>query len=70
MADESKKINYSEQKKKLEQITEFFEKGDFQLEQALDKFKQGLEIAKKLEKRLKEVENEVKEIKIDFEKEK
>ena len=47
----------------LEKIVTEFERQDLDLEEALPKFERGLELAKKLRERLKQVENKVTEIK-------
>lgn len=51
----------------LEAITQEFEGGEIDLEQGVPKFKRGLELAKLLKKRLSQIENELKEVKADFE---
>lgn len=51
----------------LEAITKKFESGEIDLEQGIPKFKRGLELAKLLKKRLSQIENELKEVKADFE---
>ncbi len=60
--DSSLKKDFAE----LEKLTEEFEAGDIDLEQGIPKFKRGLELARKLKKRLGEIENEIKEIKDEF----
>lgn len=50
----------------LERIVDEFEEGKIDLEKSLDKFKEGLEIAKFLKKRLARIENEIEEIKKDY----
>lgn len=50
----------------LEKITDEFEKSDVDLEEGIPKFKRGLELARKLKKRLSEIENEIEEIKTEF----
>lgn len=52
--------------KELEQITAEFESRNLDLEQGVPKLKKALELAKYLEKRLKIVENEIKEVKAAF----
>lgn len=61
-----KKFNMEQAFGELEQITEWFEKEDIDLEEGLTKFERGLEIARKLKERLAEVENRVEEIKAKF----
>ena len=60
----SKKINFAEAFAELEKITQWFEREDIDLEQGLEKFERGLELAKQLKERLGEVENKVKQIKV------
>ncbi len=51
----------------LENIVQEFEEGDVDLEMSIEKFKKGLTLSKYLKKRLNEIENEIIEIKDDFE---
>ena len=60
----SKKINFAEAFGELEKITQWFEREDIDLEQGLEKFERGLELAKLLKERLAEVESKVKQIKV------
>lgn len=66
--EKKEKFNFSKAASKLEDITSSFERDEFELEEGIEKFEEGLKIAKKLEARLKEAENEIKEIKIKFSK--
>ncbi|MDA1038336.1 MAG: exodeoxyribonuclease VII small subunit [bacterium] len=50
----------------LEEITEWFEGDDVDLEKGLKKFERGLELAKQCKDMLKDVENHVEEIKKKF----
>lgn len=50
----------------LEQIIGWFEREDADLEEGLNKFERGLELAKVCKDRLKEVENKVTAIKAKF----
>lgn len=59
-------FDFSEASTRLEEITSSFEKDEFDLKEGIEKFEEGLKLAKKLEKHLKEAENEIKEIKKDF----
>lgn len=61
-----KKFHFDQAFTELEQITEWFEKEDIDLEEGLTKFERGLEIARKLKERLGEVENRVETIKQKF----
>lgn len=60
------KFNFSQAFAELEKITEWFERGDVELEEGLKKFERGLELAAKLKGRLKEVEIKIAEIKTKF----
>jgi exodeoxyribonuclease VII small subunit len=61
------KFNFGQAYSELEEIIRWFERGDVDLEAALDKFERGLELAGKCRERLKEVENRVSRIKAKFE---
>ncbi|MBP9759757.1 MAG: exodeoxyribonuclease VII small subunit [Candidatus Pacebacteria bacterium] len=53
------------QLKKLEEIASWFEKDEnFDVEEGLKKVKEGAELVKKLKGRIKEVENEFRELEI------
>ena len=60
MADQ--KFNFTEGYKELEKIVSDFESRELDLEKDLPQFEKGLELAQKLQKRLKEIENKVVEI--------
>lgn len=53
----------------LEKITKRFEEGKFDLDEGLQQFERGLELAALLKKKLSEVENTVEVIKKKFSKE-
>ncbi|HBR81002.1 MAG: exodeoxyribonuclease VII small subunit [Candidatus Uhrbacteria bacterium GW2011_GWE2_45_35] len=59
--------NFSQAFDELEQITEWFEKGEADLDEGLKKFERGLELAKVCKEKLSEVENKIKELKKKFE---
>jgi len=61
-----KKLDFGEAFAELETITDWFDKGEIDLEEGLAKFERGLELAAKLKARLKTVENKVEEIKVKF----
>lgn len=65
-AKESKKANFAEAFKELEEIVRWFESSEVDLEEGLKKFERGLELAKKCRLRLAEVENKVTRIKEKF----
>ncbi len=48
----------------LEQIAQWFEKGEADLDQGLVKFERATELAKLLKGRLQQAENKIKEIKM------
>lgn len=59
----NKKESFKGAFKELEKIVADFEASELDLEEALPKFERGMELAKKLRERLKQVENKVTEIK-------
>jgi exodeoxyribonuclease VII small subunit len=63
---ETKQIDVAKSFEELEALTDWFEKGDGDLDQGLQKFERAMEIAGALKKRLDEAENTVKEIKKKF----
>lgn len=65
-AKEAKKANFAEAFKELEDIVQWFEASEVDLEEGLKKFERGLELAKKCRARLSEVENKVTRIKEKF----
>ena len=68
MTKEGKKVK--ESLDKLESIVEWFDKQeDIDLEEGLEKVKQGAEIVKDLKSKLKGIENKFKEIKDDLDEE-
>ena len=60
-------VNFSKAFEELEAITEWFEKGEADLDEGLKKFERGLELAKICKGKLSEVENKIKELKKKFE---
>ena len=58
--------SFEEQYKELSTIVETLEKGDNGLEHSIGQFKRGLDLLKTLRKQLEKVENELKEIDVDF----
>ena len=59
-------FNFKKALQELKKINEEFDSEEIDLDEALKKFKRGLELAKKCKERLKEVENEVVKIKEKF----
>jgi exodeoxyribonuclease VII small subunit len=64
MSDEN--FNFSEAMKKIEEINTWFESEDPDLEEALNKLKEGKKLIKACKSRLEGIENEFNELKIDF----
>jgi exodeoxyribonuclease VII small subunit len=63
---ETKDIDIAKGFQELEQISEWFEKGEANIDQGLEKFERAMVIADVLKKRLAVAENKVKEIKKKF----
>jgi exodeoxyribonuclease VII small subunit len=66
MTDEPKKIDFTQSINKLEDINAWFQNEDFNLDEGLQKLKEGKELIKKCRTRLQEVENEFVKIKKEF----
>jgi exodeoxyribonuclease VII small subunit len=60
---DSKNIDVAKGFQELEQIAEWFERGDADLDQGLQKFERAMLVADALKTRLSAAENRVKEIK-------
>lgn len=56
------KTDFQRQLEELEQIVAWFESADVDIDQALEKFERGMELASRLEQQLGEAENTVREI--------
>lgn len=54
--------------KELDKKVEWFESSDFELEKAMEKYKEALKLAEEIEKDLKNLKNEVEVIDVDFSK--
>jgi len=63
-----KQLNFTEGYEELEKIVNDFESRELDLEKDLPQFERGMELAQKLQKRLKEIENKVTEINSKFNK--
>lgn len=63
---ETKDVDVAKGFTELEAITSWFEKGETDLDQGLEKFERAMVIADALKKRLSVAENKVKEIKKKF----
>lgn len=61
-----KKQTFASAFAELEAITEWFEKGDVDLDEGLKKFERGLVLAKLCKEKLAEVENKVTDLKKTF----
>lgn len=62
----TKKLTLNEAFSQLEKLVSEFESGDVQLEESVEKFKQGLELAAQLKKQLSVLENEITTIKQQY----
>lgn len=69
MAKKTTQPTMNEAFTELEAIVAEFEEGSLDLEKSLPKFKKGLELTKFLKQRLKKLENDIVEIKEEFEEE-
>lgn len=65
MAEE--KFNFTKAYQEIEEINEWFQGEDIDLEEALQKYKRGMELVQKCKARLKEAENKFEEIRKDYE---
>jgi exodeoxyribonuclease VII small subunit len=63
---QDEEFDFSKSFNKLEDITEKFENDDFELEEGIEKFEEGIKLANKLKQRLQDAENKVEKIKEDF----
>lgn len=57
-------IDFGKNFAELEKIAQWFEKGEPDLDQGLEKFERAMDLAKALKERLKDAENKIKEIKL------
>ncbi|MBE3592538.1 MAG: exodeoxyribonuclease VII small subunit [Thermoanaerobacter sp.] len=55
----NEELNFEEEMMRLEEIVNTLEKGNLRLEESFNLFKEGVEISKRLEKRLNEVEGKI-----------
>lgn len=65
----AKELSMNQAFQRIEEIVAEFEEGKIDLEKSLEKFKEGLELAKFLKTRLKKIENEIEEIKDQYQEE-
>lgn len=61
MADQ--KFNFTKSYEEIENINEWFQQEEINLDEALQKYERGMELIKKCNERLKEAENKFEEIK-------
>ena len=54
--------------KELDKKVEWFESADFELEKAMDNYKEALKLAEEIEKDLKNLKNKVEVLAVDFSK--
>ncbi len=64
----TKKPGYEELRRELDTILDDLQSGSLDIDQALEKYKRGLELVKQLEKYLDTAENTVRELKARFDK--
>jgi exodeoxyribonuclease VII small subunit len=57
------KFNFTKAYKEIEEINEWFQGEDIDLDEALKKYEKGMELIAKCKERLKEAENKFEEIK-------
>ena len=66
MADDPKTFDFTASIKQLEEINNWFQNEDFNLDEGLQKLKLGKDLIKKCRGRLQQVENEFVKIKQEF----
>lgn len=64
-----KKFNFGEAYKEIEEINEWFQKENLDLDEALMRYERGLVLVAKCKARLKEAENKLKEIQTKYQEE-
>jgi len=60
------KMDFSKDYAKLQEIVRWFEKEDFDLEEGVKKFEEGMILVKNMKKYLNTMENKIKELKANF----
>ncbi len=65
-AEHKPSSDFTAKLKELEAITEWFESGEVDLNQALAKFERGMELTEELKQQLQVVENRVQKIRAKF----
>lgn len=59
----TEKFNFTNAYKEIEEINNWFQNEEIDLEEALNKYERGMELINKCKERLKETENKFEEIK-------
>ncbi len=60
------KFDFSEAYKEIEEINQWFQKEEIDLEEALSKYEKGMELIEKCKKRLEKSKNKFEEIKKQY----
>lgn len=60
-------FSFTKAYEEIERINEWFQKTDIDLDQALEKYKRGMELIRLCAARLKEAENKFEEVKKEYE---
>lgn len=61
-----KKNSFAERYEDLQKLVVWFERDDFDLEEGIEKYKEGLNLVKELRGELKDLENTITDIKKDL----
>lgn len=64
--DTNQKFDFTKAIKELEEINRWFQEEEINLDEGLKKFRHGLDLIKKCQQRLKQVENEFVKIKKEY----
>jgi len=59
----AEKFNFTKAYQEIEEINEWFQREDIDLDEALEKYERGMELINKCKERLKQAENKFEEIK-------
>ena len=65
MKKNNKELSFEDSLKKLEYIVDQLESGDVDLEKSVELYKKGMDLKKTCEEKLKKVELQIKQIKIE-----
>ena len=60
------KFNFTKAYQEIEEINKWFQQENLNLNEALEKYKRGMELIKKCKEQLKEAENKFEEIKKEY----